>query len=518
MRKVSYNRRDFLKHAFGAACLLAASPAHGLAKASDRHSRPNIIIIMVDDIGYQHPSYMGNLYYETPNIDRLADEGLVFTNGYSANTVCAPARAAVRTGQYPAALGIKRLSVSDYDAVFLPGPLKQNGYVTCHIGKWHGTSKKYTPADCGYDYDYLSSKSGHQKSLEWPYTKSGKIEEKLDFPELTANGRRGDILTDQLGEKAVEFIRTHKDEPFLLELDFYAVHVPVATTPEYEQYFKNKIKQLGGEIPVVNQPRVIKGSTEYNYLYAGAMKKMDDNVGAILDTLDKEGLSDDTLVVFLGDNGAKTNVSTNKPLRAGKNAPYEGGIRIPWVMRYKPLIKPGGRTECPAVFVDLFPTIMELSGSAVEPEYQRKLDGISLVEVMKEPSRNIKRCLFWLRYPRTVQYYSMGPSEYCLPFEAVREGDWKLIHFRPCYLVKERYELYNIKEDIGERNDLASAMPEKVKKLAEKLRLWQASTKVQKYDPAEYSFEAMAKAHEKRKARSREKLRKAKELQKDASD
>jgi len=495
------NRRDFIK-------LSALSTAYPAVCAAGNRRKPNIIILMADDIGWSNPSCMGSTFYETPNVDRIAAEGIVFTHAYSPANKCSPSRAATQTGIYPADLGIRRLKLPNYQSdCYLPNPLKENGYTTCHVGKWHAAPWSRMPKDVGYDHVRLAIKKGHQESLFWPYTKSGKVERKLDFPELVKNGSEGDYLTDKLGDAAIEFIEDNKSKPFFLNLCFYNVHVPVGTTDKYKKHFIDKIKRAAREVPTCNQSRVIKGSTDYNYLYAGAMKQMDDNIGRILDKLDELKIADDTFVIFVGENGTKMTVANSKPLREGKNSPYEGGMRMPMIARYSPMITPKSRTETPAILMDLFPTIMDMTGSSIPKAHKKRLGGVSLTEVFRNPNHKIARPLYWLMYPSTIQYTSMGKDEYCLPFESMVEGNWKLIHFRPCYLMNEHYELYNIEKDISEKNDLAKEMPEKVKDMAKKLADWQETTLVKNadYDPDEYSLQAMENARASRKKSKKEK-------------
>jgi len=488
MRVSKLSRRDFLKHVgAGAAVFLVGQTAAGGAEKAPTtaQEKPNFIFILVDDLGWVDTSCYGSRYYETPNIDRLAAEGMRFTNAYAACAVCSPTRAAVMTGRYPARLGITDWIRARFQGGRIPqdkknptqyvgGPnrkllcpanalwmeleevtiaeaLKKVGYVSCHIGKWHLGTEDWYPDKQGFDYNIGGCDFGQPPSYFDPYYRKGQG----SIPTLKPR-RRGEYLTDREADEAVNFIRKHKDKPFFLYLAHYAVHTPIQGKAELVEKYKTK--------PATNQK---------NPIYAAMVESVDQAVGKICAVLDELGLAGKTIIFFTSDNGGLLGVTDNAPLRAGKGYPYEGGIREPLIVRWPGVIKPGSVSDEPVTSVDYFPTICEAAGVPLPSD--RAIDGISLLEHLKSSGAKKlpKRALYW-HFP----HYRGN----VVPYSIVRAGDWKLIK----RYEGKKFELYNLREDLSERNDLAEKLPAKVKELDELLVAWlkQTGAKLPKPNPA----------------------------------
>lgn len=447
-------RREVLK-TFLTATLLSALPPQLVLGAVrketvERAKRPNIILILADDLGYRQLGCYGNRFNETPNLDRLARDGMRFTDAYASSAVCSPTRAALMTGQHPARSGITNYLRNQDDHFLSPAyitlneRLKSAGYMTGLIGKWHLTGdyekKRGAPGLHNWDEVILS---------ETRYIASGDYFAPYFFmPEVQAR-EPGEYLTDRLNTEAVEFISRHKDEPFFLYLSHYAVHKDLAAKSSViAKYERKPGTGQNGNDPVL----------------AAMIESIDDGVGRIMQTLKDLGLDDNTLVVFTSDNGGEANVTTNAPLRAGKSKLYEGGIRVPLVIQYPAGICAGTVSNTPVVTHDFYPTFMELAG--VRPRDRQPVDGLSLTPLFSGDGRLARDTLYW-HYPRAEPYRIGGRSG-----GAIREGGYKLIEFFDV----DEVELYDLHEDIGESKNLAPLMPDRVAAMRGMLADWRVHT------------------------------------------
>ncbi len=445
-------RRNFLKAVgLGAVgCVMSESLAQSQA---EQVRRPNIIFVLADDLGWAELGCYGNTFNETPNLDRLAAQGVRFTDAYAAAPVCSPFRAALMTGQYPARIGItdylrpndkKHLSRRH---TTIAEALKNAGYATGIIGKWHLTgytnhgAQEFPPAVHGFDETIVSENRGiGGGSYFHPYHFNRETKKRLP-------GR--EYLVDRCNLEAVEFIDRHKDEPFFLFLSHYAVHTRLDGKPELVSQFAQKPGAGKGPKASRNNPHL-----------AAQLKSIDEGVGMIMKKLDELGLADDTVLVFASDNGGENRVTSNAPLRAGKSTLYEGGIRVPLIVRYPRFVPADTVCKTPTSNIDLYPTFCELAG--VKPKLHH-IDGASITLLLHNPKSRLNRDTFYWHYPLAKPHFLGGRSS-----GAIRKGNWKLIEF---FDTSEK-ELYNLEDDIGEKNNLANENPEKVRRLQELLRSW----------------------------------------------
>lgn len=428
--------------------------------------RPNIVFILVDDLGWSDVGCFGSKYYETPNIDRLASQGMRFTDAYAACSVCSPTRASIMTGKYPARLHltdwipgegdapIHALRIPDWrkflplEEVTIAEALKSAGYISASIGKWHLGGPQYYPEHQGFDFTVAGGDIGHPASYFWPY--EGKTH---TVPGLKLGGHAGEYLTDRLTDAAEDFIAQNKDRPFFLYFAHYAVHVPLQAKPALAAKYKAKAPR--GE--------------QTNAVYAAMVESVDDSVGRILRRLDALGLAANTVVVFMSDNGGLwPQATSNAPLRAGKGYPYEGGIREPLIIKWPGTTRAGTTCSTPVSSIDFFPTLLEIGGATLPGP----VDGHSLVPLLKQSGPLQREALFW-HYPH---YWGRNRVR---PFGVVRAGDWKLIEFYE----DMRVELYNLKDDLGETRDLAKEQPEKAGELRVRLHHWRQSVDAQMPTP-----------------------------------
>ena len=471
--------------------------------APKTEDKPNILFILADDLGYSDLSCMGSEYYETPNIDRIAEQGTIFTNGYATCQVCSPSRASIMSGKFPARHDItvhigspsgeawrtrkrfSKLLPAEYthnlpsEYVTMPEALKEAGYKTFFAGKWHLGSEGSWPEDHGFDINAGGWKSGGPNGGYFSPWKNPKLENRED----------GENLSHRLAKETVKFMQEYNPEktgkPFLAYLSFYAVHSPIQTTQAKWKKYRNKAEQMGIAEKGYKMAKYLPvRQVQDNPIYAGLVEQMDDAVGLVLTALDELGLDENTIVVFTSDNGgvaAGDNFSTsNKPLRAGKGYQFEGGIREPYFIKIPGLSKPGEKIDYPVTGTDFYPTLLELVGAEQRP--QEHNDGISLLPLFKGETPS-ERALIW-HFPH---YGNQGGE----PSSIIRRGEWKLIH----YYEDGRKELYNLTNDISETTDLAVDYPEKVELLGKELfdYLTEVGAKYATPDPA-YS-EAKAKEH-----------------------
>jgi arylsulfatase A-like enzyme len=425
-------------------------------------SKPNVIFILADDLGYTDVACYGSKYYETPNIDRMAQQGIRFTSGYTCGPNCQPTRAALMSSQYGPRTGVYTVgSINRFnwqsrplrpvdnvtelapEKTTIAEALKKAGYATGLFGKWHlGEDPDHHPLKQGFD-EAIVSMGRHFDFNTNP---------KVDYP-------KGAYLADFLTDKAVDFIRRHKDGPFFLYLPHFAVHTPLQAKPDLIQHFTPK-PPAGGH---------------HNPTYAAMIASVDESVGRVLALLDELQIAQNTLVIYSSDNGGVGgyeregimggSITDNAPLKGGKGMLYEGGIRVPFIFRWTGKIAPGTVCDEPINSVDLYPTLLEIAGAKPDPGYP--LDGTSYLGLLTHGGKTeqARRPLFW-HFPG---YLGGGGGTWrTLPVGVIRSGDWKLMEF----FEDQRLELYNLREDIGERNNLAAAQPEKVKELHAQLLAW----------------------------------------------
>ena len=434
-----------------------------LSKAKE--NKPNILFIYLDDFGWRDTSYAGSDFYETPNIDKLAKGGMVFSNAYAGAANCAPSRACLLSGQYSPRHKIYNVGTgprgkSAYRRlIHIPGTntlspeiptwakaAKEAGYATASIGKWHLSSD---PTLHGFDLNIGGSKSGSPPKGYFP--PHGKITglTKID---------KNEYLTDTLTSEAIKFINKKSDLPWLLYLTHFAVHTPIQAKNKDKEYFENKPP----------------GKLHKDTIMAAMIKSVDDGVGKIISTLNSLGIKEKTVIIFYSDNGGYGPATSMHPLKGYKGTYYEGGIRVPFFVNWPKVVRSGSKCETPITAVDLYPTICEITGGQINKEHN--LDGISLIPLLKE--KVIKeRSLYW-HFPAYLQSYKRyneqpDPLFRARPCGVIRKGKWKLIE----YFEDGRTELFNLDTDISESKNLATDHPEIASSLRSTLSKWRNQVK-----------------------------------------
>jgi arylsulfatase A-like enzyme len=424
--------------------------------------KPNIVFILADDLGYTDVACYGSKYYETPNIDKLAAQGLKLTNHHHAQN-CQPTRAALMSGQYGPRTGVytvggigrfewqsrplrpvDNVTELPIDRTTIAQALKSTGYATGMFGKWHlGEKGGYHPAKRGFD-EAIVSMGQHFDFNTNP---------KTEYP-------KGTYLADFLTDKAVDFIQRHKEEPFFLYLPHFGVHSPHQAKEDLIAKFKDK-PPVGGH----NNPK-----------YAAMIASVDESVGRVMAKLDELKLSDNTVLIFASDNGGvggyereglkkAGDITDNAPLRSGKGSLYEGGTRVPFIVRWPGMTKAGSSSDTPTIHVDLFPTFLELAGA--KAPVNQALDGESLLPLFKDTQASLKRSAIYQHFPGYLG--ASGGTWRTTPVATITSGEWKLMEF----MEDKHLELYNLRDDISEKNNLATAQPEKAKALLNQLHAWQ---------------------------------------------
>ena len=430
--------------------------------AAGRTTKPNIVFILADDLGYMDiHANNPNTFYETPNLDLLAKEGMRFTSAYAAAPVCSPTRASILTGKYPARLQLtdfikgtktgKMLPADSLDhlplkEVTIAGALQKAGYTTGLIGKWHLGGAGYLPEANGFDVNIGGSGAGAPSSYFSPY-QLAKI----------ADGPKGEYLTDRLTQEALEFIKENARHPFFLFLSHYGVHIPLQAPRPLAAKYEDKAAAIPESADAKFQP---EGKCETRQIqdqptYAAMVESLDNSVGQVMQKLEQLGLSKNTVIIFFSDNGglstAEGSPTSNVPFRAGKGWLYEGGIREPLLVKWPGATQPGSVSDLPVTSTDFYPTLLEIAGLPLQPE--QHCDGVSLAPLLQHGWAPEREALFW-HYPH---YSNQGGG----PTSAVRQGNWKLIRS----LEDQSTELYNLKDDIGERQNLAAQMTNKVSEM-----------------------------------------------------
>lgn len=441
--------------------------------------KPNVLVILVDDYGWRDIHAYGSDFYETPNMDRLIGQSLKFTQAYSTYPRCVPSRYSIMTGTHPARLkgdgegkdGEEGFTVHRPN-ISIGQAMKNAGYKTFYIGKWHLGGADKAPAGVGFDQSIAAGQAGATSSHFAPYnvSKGGTSGKEKPIPDLD-NAPDGECLEDRLTDETIKLLKddANKDQPFFGILAHYAVHTPIQGKEEYIKYFREKLQKNPPPAGADYEPESA-GETKLkqdNATYAAMIKSVDDGVGKILKTLDELGVADNTIVIVTSDHGGLASrgnkrelATSNKPLRAGKGNLYEGGIRVPLFVKWPGTIKGGTETNSIVQGVDLFATLMDVAGTQM-PKGQIS-DGTSFYDVLKKGKTHTDRTIFWHNgSPRPTQTADIYSS-------AIRKGDYKLVDL----FGLNKKELYNIKDDIGEKNNIADKYPEKVNELYAELDAW----------------------------------------------
>jgi arylsulfatase A-like enzyme len=440
-----------------------AAPATGASTPPPFENKPNVVLIVADDYGWSEAGFNYSPYYQTPHLDKLAANGLVFTDAYAAAANCAPSRACMLTGLSSPRHGIYTVKNSDRGEdtqrklvptenvrtlnmgfATIADVLKKHGYRTGAFGKWHISE---SPQDHGFDVSFAGNAAGHPKTYWAPYQG------------LETEGEEGEYLTDRVTDEACNFIRESRREPFFLYLPFFAVHDPLQGRPELVEKYEGLPSKSG-------QGR----SADYSAM----IENMDASVGRIVNMLDIFNLVDDTILIFTSDNGGAEWISSQTPLKGGKGSYYEGGIRVPFLVHYPAFIKEGRTSDMPVTGLDVFPTIAELTGAEVPATLT--FDGMSFAPMLRDSRvRRTHRALHW-HFPIYLHAHKgvavpdgvRDPSYRTRPGTVMRYGNWKLHE----YFEDGALELYNLREDIGERRNLARKNPEMVEKLHGMMKAW----------------------------------------------
>lgn len=462
------NRRSFLRScaAFSAALRLPTGSV-----------RPNFVFILADDLGWADTTPYGADLHETPNLQRLAREGLRFTWAYAASPVCSPTRASILTGKYPARLRMtiwrehalrpptRGRVVTPVARADLPHQettiaevLQQAGYFTIHIGKWHLGDAEHYPETHGFDVNIGGTVWGAPPTYFWPYR--GPFGEQREYryvPGLHL-GRPGEYLTDRLTDEALQMVDAAGDRPFFLHLCYHSPHTPLEGKPDLIERYRSRLRP---------------GLRHRNPAYAAMVHSLDENVGRLMHQLEQRGLASRTVVIFTSDNGGYVNeyrgwpVTDNYPLRSGKGSLYEGGIRVPLIIR-GPGVAAGRQCREPVCSVDFYPTLLELAGAPGDAGQEASVDGVSLAPLLRRPEGRLLRDELYFHYPH---YYATTT-----PVSAIlrREGErrWKLLF----YFENQQAELYDLARDPAESHDLAGEMPQVVDRLRGRLEAWWKST------------------------------------------
>lgn len=441
---------------------------------------PNILMILIDDLGQRDLGCFGSTFYETPVLDRLAREGMRFTNAYASCPVCSPTRASIMTGKYPARVGITQFiggtsegKLKDVPYLhYLPleeksvaSALRDGGYQTWHVGKWHLGDESHHPDKHGFDVNI--------GGCHWGMPKNGYFSP-YGIPTLP-DGPPGEYLTDRLTDEAIALIENReRNKPFFLDLSHYAVHIPIQAPEHLVRKYRKKAARLrldkvepfleGEHFPCVHKKhmRVKRRVVQSDPIYAAMIENLDTNIGRVLEALEAEGLKEDTMVVFTSDNGGLSTTegspTCNFPLAEGKGWNYEGGTRISQIVSWPGRVRPGSLCTESVTSTDFYPTFLEAAGLPPDPE--QHCDGRSLIGLLEERGVLDREAVFW-HYP----HYSNNGST---PAASVVSGPWKLIR----YFEDDRLELYNLDHDISESREIAAAHEDVRDRLARMLSEW----------------------------------------------
>jgi arylsulfatase A-like enzyme len=456
---------------------------------------PNFVFILIDDLGWKDLGCFGSEYYETPNLDRLASEGMCFTDAYASCPVCSPTRASVLSGKYPATVGVtdwidwgnyvhpargKLIDVPYIDHLpleekSLAAALKEGGYNTWHVGKWHLGGEPYYPDKHGFDVNVAG--------CEWGAPRHGYFSP-YDIPTLE-NGAEGEYLTDRLTDEAIQLIEHNDGKPFFLNLWYYSVHTPIQAKQETIERFEARARAMGLDqiepfeegdfFPCEHKKdqRIVRRLIQSNPTYAAMVYNLDENIGRLLEAIGRAGKAENTVVIFTSDNGglatAEGSPTSNAPLSEGKGWMYEGGTREPLIVRWPGVVEAGSQCSVPVTSTDFYPTMLQAAGLDLIPE--QHCDGVSLLPLLKGADSLERDAIFW-HYPH---YGNQGGT----PGSSVRTGDHKLIEF----FEDGHIELYNLREDIGEERDLADSEPQVAQQLQDMLVRWREKVQAKIPEP-----------------------------------
>ena len=471
-------RRSFLQTMIGGAAAAALGPGPLLQAGSPPAKPLNFVFLLIDDFGWADLGANNpHCFYDTPNLDRLARSGMNFSHGYAANPVCSPTRYSIMTGKYPSRVDATNWFSGMRSGRFNPAPLndkmaleevtlaeslKAQGYRTAFLGKWHlGEDEKYWPEHQGFDVNVGGWAVGSPRGGYFAPFENPRLG---DYP-------KGSHLPKVLTDEALKILSQYQEDRFLLYLAFYSVHTPLQGRKDLVAKYEAKREkwlaadeaEFGPEEQVwpVDQPRQVR-IRQCHPTYAAMVEAMDEQIGRVLDKLEALGIDDNTAVILMSDNGglstSEGSPTSNFPLRGGKGWLYEGGIREPFLIRWPGVVPPGSQCDVPVISTDFYPTILDMAGLPPRPDQHR--DGVSLVPLLKGGTQIDREALYW-HYPH---YANQGG----FPGGAIRVGDWKLIE----RLEDGRVHLYNLRLDVGEREDLAAAHPDRVAQMRVRLHTW----------------------------------------------
>jgi len=451
--------------------------------------RPNFLFILVDDLGWMDLGCYGSSFYETPNLDKLASEGISFTNAHASCPVCSPTRASILTGKYPATLGLTQFIGGNTEGklieptyidhlplneMSLAATLKENGYQTWHVGKWHLGGEAYYPEKHGFDVNIAGCEYGipiHGYFSPW------RIPNLEDLPIKKRRNKK--YLTDHLTDEAIKLILASDDKPFYLNMWYYSVHIPIQAKRDYIRYYREKAKkqglkdldpfEIGENFPCTHKKdhfikrRVIQSNPKY----AAMIHSLDENIGRLIETLEDVGKRDDTVIIFYSDNGglstAEGSPTCNSPLSEGKGWMYEGGTRVPLIINWSNIVEPGRLSKALITSTDFYPTILEMANIPLMSN--QHCDGMSFLPVLKGKIKHNRGPIFW-HYPH---YGNQGGT----PGSSIIVDNYKLIQFYE----DNHLELYNLETDIGEKNNIISKEPKIAHQLSKILRDWTRKSK-----------------------------------------
>ncbi|MDA0346185.1 MAG: sulfatase [Verrucomicrobia bacterium] len=464
-----------------ASLILSCGLVCGFSLTAEEPEKPNFLVILVDDMGWTGLSGYGSDLHKTPHMDGLADGAMKFTSAYASASICTPTRAAMMTGKYPARLNMtiwheatrtppqNRKLIPPivegnlpHSEVTIAEVLQDAGYKTGHIGKWHLGEASHYPETQGFDFTFGGSFWGAPGTFYFPYRGfwgSGENRHPRYVPGIDASEpREGEHLTDRLTDEALGFIERSSGDPFFLYLAYYTVHTPIEGKPEIASRYENKIQS---------------GMNHQNAHYAAMHETLDDNVGRLLQKLEDENIADHTVIILTSDNGGFINkyqdevVTSNTPLRSGKGSLYEGGIRVPLIIRWPGVTKKSSQSDQLVHTADFYPTLLELAGLDGNEVHNKTVDGISLAPLLKRPTTTLERDTLYWHYPHYYQTTS--------PVSSIRQGKWKLLEF----FEDKHLELYNLETDLGETQNLALEHPQLADDLREKLHHWRTEMEAQ---------------------------------------
>lgn len=436
-------------------------------------NKPNVILFIVDDLGYYDLSITGSKFYETPNIDELAISGMQFQNAYVSHPRCVPSRYSIQTGKYPARKqipgGKEQMQTSE---LTIGEAFQEAGYKTFFAGKWHlGSTEAQWPQNQGYDVNIGGCHAGAPPSYFYPYNVK-RAGDKSKHKEIVGleKGVDGEYITDRLTTETVNFISTHKEEPFFAVLCHYAVHTPLQAKEEKIRKYEQKLKEMNFSGPEYITEDGTTKMRQDNAIYAAMIESMDESLGELVKALKDEDIYDNTIILFTSDHGGLSNrgvnnkralATSNLPLRAGKGHVYDGGAKVPFFVHWPGKVKAQSTSKQLTINTDIFPTLLEMADIPLKKEAH--LDGISMLPAL-QGKKAVERTIYW--HSPVGRPESTG-DENC---SAIRYGDYKLIDFYDQQIL----ELYNLKSDPSEHNNLVSANNEIAKKLHEKLNSWKS--------------------------------------------